>query len=314
MSTIVYAFAYVAMVVFLGAVLHRVMRYLKNPVHLRWELYPVAHEGHGRDAYGGSYLEDVDWWKKPREVSLFGELKVMVPEILFLKAVYEFNRPLWYATYAFHLGLYLVVMFIFVMLTGAVAQLAGVPIEDGTAVGMLFGTLPTVLGPVSFALTVLGAVLLLVRRLTNEQLRNYSAPSHYLNLMLFVLAGGLALASWATIDPSFSLARGFVTGMLTFRFDDIESPLFAAQVLVAFALVAYIPLTHMAHFFMKYFLYHDIRWGDNAHVHSAEMSAKISTVLNYPVSWAAAHVRGTGKTWAEVATFNPTAEPEKKKE
>jgi hypothetical protein len=38
-------------------------------------------------------------------------------------------------------------------------------------------------------------------------------------------------------------------------------------------------------------------------------------VLNYPVSWGAPHIAGHGKTtWAEVATFNPVAEPEDKKE
>jgi len=43
--------------------------------------------------------------------------------------------------------------------------------------------------------------------------------------------------------------------------------------------------------------------------------AKIGVVLNYPVTWAAPHIAGHGKnTWAEVATFNPAAEPETEKE
>ena len=107
--------------------------------------------------------------------------------------------------------------------------------------------------------------------------------------------------------------RNFVVGMLTFKMGEIESPLFAAQMVFAFALIAYIPLTHMSHFFMKYFMYHDIRWGDEPN-DNKEMSAKIAAVLNYPVAWSAAHIHGTGKTWAEVATFNPAAEPKDKKE
>lgn len=312
MSTIVYVIAYLAVLVFLGAVVQRVAKYLKNPVHLRWELYPVAHEGHGRDAYGGSYLEDVDWWKKPRETSMVGELKVMVPEILFLKAVWEHNRSLWYATYTFHLGLYLACAFIALMLGGAVAQLSGASFDAG-AMKTIFETVPGILGPAAFAVSTLGALLLLVRRLTDEQMRNYSSPGHYFNLVAFIVAMGLALATWQTFDPVFANLRGFLAGMLTFKFAAIDNPLFAAQLIVAFALMAYIPLTHMSHFFMKYFLYHDIRWGDAPNVDGA-YSAKINTVLNYPVSWAAAHVEGTGKTWAEVATFNPAAEPEKKKE
>ena len=60
MSIMVYLVAYLSIAVFLIAVIYRVVRYLKNPIHLRWELYPVAHEG-TRARYGGSYLEEVDW-------------------------------------------------------------------------------------------------------------------------------------------------------------------------------------------------------------------------------------------------------------
>ena len=41
-------------------------------MHVRWELYPVPHEAQ-KAHYGGSYLEESEWWKKPREVSLLGE-------------------------------------------------------------------------------------------------------------------------------------------------------------------------------------------------------------------------------------------------
>jgi len=307
MSTIVYVVAYVALLVFIGAVARRAIKYLNNPVHLRWELYPVAHEGKGRDVYGGSYLEDVDWWKKPREVSMVNELKVMVPEILFLKAVWEHNRPLWYSTYAFHLGLYLASAFIALMIGGAIAQAAGAP-PDAGALAILFVTIPSILGPVAFSLTILGSLLLLHRRLTNEAMRIYSSPGHFFNLALFIIAMGLALASWQTHDPTFSHLRGFLANLMTFQLAAFDNPLFAAQLLVAFGLLAYIPLTHMAHFFMKYFLYHDIRWGDESNAQGA-YSARIATVLSYPVAWSAAHVKGTGKNWAEVATFNPTAEP-----
>ena len=46
--------------------------------------------------------------RRRREVSLFGELKVMVPEILFLVALREHNQKLWTRSFPFHFGLYLV--------------------------------------------------------------------------------------------------------------------------------------------------------------------------------------------------------------
>jgi nitrate reductase gamma subunit len=79
MGYLPYVIAYGALAVFLIACVARMLKWSRMPMHLRWELYPVAHEGGGRAAYGGSYLEETDWWTKPREVSMLGELKVMVP-------------------------------------------------------------------------------------------------------------------------------------------------------------------------------------------------------------------------------------------
>jgi hypothetical protein len=65
---------------------------------------------------------------------------------------------------------------------------------------------------------------------------------------------------------------------------------------------------------MKYFLYHDIRWGDQPAQDNPATQQKIGAALNYHVSWSAPHIKGDGKkTWAEVATANPAANPDGKK-
>ena len=56
---------YVSVVVAIIAMIAKAMRYINAPEHFRWELYPVPHEK-GRAEYGGSYLEELDWWPKPR--------------------------------------------------------------------------------------------------------------------------------------------------------------------------------------------------------------------------------------------------------
>ena len=108
MTTLAYVAAYLGIVFFALACIARFMMWAKMPMHMRWELYPVAHEGGGKAAYGGSYLEESEWWKKKREVSLWGEISVMVPEILFLVALREHNKKLWTRSFPFHFGLYLV--------------------------------------------------------------------------------------------------------------------------------------------------------------------------------------------------------------
>jgi nitrate reductase gamma subunit len=305
MSTLVHVIAYASVVVFLVAVIARIVSYVKKPQHVRWELYPVAHDP--RAGYGGSYLEDVDWWQNKPKSSLVGELKVMVPEILFLKAVWEHNRPLWFLSYPFHLGLYVLMGFIGLQLLGAILLIGGVTVHPAAGgFGGLLGSVIKVIGPVGFVLGIVGALGLLIKRLTDPALKLYSSVGHYFNLVLFMVTLGLATATWWTVDPDFVGGRVFLASLLRFEFLEVPNTLFLVTMLMAFATVAYIPLTHMSHFFMKYFLYHDIRWGDEPNVNLPATDAKIATVLNYPVSWAAAHIEGDGKkTWAEVATFNP---------
>jgi nitrate reductase gamma subunit len=307
MSLLVYVIAYLAAIVFISAVLYRLVRYVRNPMHLRWELYPVAHEGK-RASYGGSYMEEVDWWKKPRKISRISELMAMSQEIVLLKAVWDNNRPLWYLTYPFHLGLYLTAAFIALLGLGAIAQLAGV------AIGPI-ATLARLIGLAGFILGLIGAVGLFCKRLIDPGMRDYSSFGHFFNLALFIITIGVGILTWLFVDPTFNMARTFMASLISFNLAPIENPLFLVQMLLASLLIAYIPLTHMSHFFMKYFLYHDIRWGDEPTVDNPATQAKIGVVLNYPVTWAAPHIAGHGRnTWAEVATFNPAAEPETEKE
>lgn len=312
MSGLVYVIAYVALIVFIAAVLYRIIHYIKNPMHIRWELYPVAHEEGEKAKYGGSYYEEVDWWKKPRNKSRVGELKVMIPEIFFLKAVWEHNRPLWLATYMFHLGLYFGCALIGLTAIGAIVQLAA-----GADAGLLapIAALSKFFGPVGFVLLLLGAFFLYTKRLTNEGMRNYTGKEHLLNLVLFMVLGAVSLACWLTVDRDFTVLRGFAANLIGFKMGAIGSFMVGLQMAIFFIILAYIPLTHMSHFFMKYFLYHDIRWGDEPNVDNKATQQKIGVVLNYPVTWGAPHIAGHGKTtWAEVATFNPAAEPEDNKE
>lgn len=315
MTIFVYLSAYAAIIVFVLAMAKRIVDYVNNPIHVRWELYPVPHEEGDRPSYGGSYLEDVDWWQKPRKTSKIGELKVMIPEILFLKAVWEHNRPLWYVTYPFHLGLYFTVAFIALLGMGVFAGLFGVKAIAESRLLSPIAALTNLLGPAGFILTIIGALGLIYKRRTDASLNKYTTAEHYFNLILFIVTMSAALLTWLFVDQNFDLSRMFVANLLTLHMVSVKSFLFSLTVLLASFTLAYIPLTHMSHFFMKYFLYHDIRWGDEPNINTPETDAKIGIVLNYPVSWSASHIAGHGReTWAEVATFNPMAEQEKEKE
>ena len=301
-SVLVYLVAYAGLLCCIGIVACKVRSYLKKPVHVRWELYPVAHEAK-RASYGGSYLEDVDWWKNKQQPSFIAGMKGLLTELLFLHMTLETNTKLWYRTYPFHAGLYCLLGAFFLTLFASFAQLFSV--EPGIFLAFI-GNAVQVLAVVGFLGVIGGGIGLLHRRLTQEDLRRYSTPEHYFNLAAFILFGVLGLLSWVSNPSFFALSRDFTVNLISFNFLPVESASFTLFALVASILSAYVPATHMGHFFMKYFLYHDIRWGDQPTQDNPATQQKIGEVLGYPVSWKAPHIEGDGKkSWAEVATTNP---------
>lgn len=305
MTTLAYIIAYIGIVFFLIAVVARFVMWSKMPMHLRWELYPVAHEGGGRAAYGGSYLEESDWWQKPRQVSLLGELKVMVPEILFLVALREHNRKLWTRSFPFHFGLYLVAAATVLMILGGVVG-ALAPAVIATPVARVLSLAVPLFGAAGLVLGILGAVGLYLRRMGRE-LRDYTAAADFFNLIFFVVVFGVALATFLLVDRDFALVSSFVANLVSFKLVPLAAggsaallPLISAVLLSL--LVAYIPTTHMSHFVGKYFAYHSIRWKDEPNLRGGEQEKTIEKLLNQPISWGAPHIKGDGKkTWLDAA-------------
>jgi nitrate reductase gamma subunit len=300
MALLPYLVAYLGIVVFVIAVIARFVMWSKMPMHMRWELYPVAHEGK-KAHYGGSYLEELDWWTKKREVSLWGELKVMVPEILFLVALKEHNPKLWVRSFPFHFGLYLLVGWAGLILIGGILT-AVVPAVMAGALAKVLEILILVLGCAGLVLAVLGALGLLQRRLTSKELRLYAAPADILNLVLFIGVLGLTFATFV-VERSFASFSLFANNLVTFNMEALPSILPAVSIILLMLLMAYIPLTHMSHFVGKYFAYHAIRWNDEPNLPGGKQEKVINELLTRPVTWAAPHIKGDGKkTWADVAT------------
>lgn len=293
---IVQVIVYAAVAVFLIGMARRVVRYASAPMHLRWEIYPVPHEAN-KD---GSYFEELDWWEKPRHSSLMGELKIMVPEILLLVGLWENNRKLWFASYPFHAGIYVTILFLALLLGGGVAQAAGADVSADSNAAALYYITPVV-GVVGLVSVSIGALGLLVMRLTDPGLRLYAVPADYFNLGLILAMALLALVSWAVIDVSFSEAREFSEGLVSFGQPTDTSPLIVSQSLLLAVFLVYLPFTHMTHFVGKFFTYHLVRWDDKPNVRGSDYERLIAGLLQRPVAWSAPHIQ-QGKSWAEVAT------------
>jgi nitrate reductase gamma subunit len=305
---ILLSLSYLLLAVFVVAFAVRTVKMASLPVHLRWELSPVPHEK-GRGAYGGSYLETVDWWTKPREKDLVSEVVYMAKEIIFLKALWEHNRKLWWFSFPFHFGLYLLTGAAGLLLLGGVAAVFGAP---GPDLGIFRVGLPLLAGA-GYALGTAGALGLLVTRLTSEEMRNSTAPVSYLNLL--VLLSMFITGLWAVLTvPAFAgQVLDFARGLLTASLPPAIPGIVSAHFICAFVFLAYLPFTQMMHFVAKYFTYHEVRWDDEPVIPGSKLDRELKELLAQPVSWAAPHVRADGKkTWVDIATDTGKAEEAKK--
>ncbi len=289
----------------------RIYRQVKLPLHLRWELYPVKHEAGNKAQYGGSYMEEPNWWEKERRRSLVNELRYMVPEILLLRGLYQGNRGLWNVSYPFHLSLYLLLGTLFLLVLGAILMLFRISIIPGKGFMPAFIYYLTILtGFGGLTGGTLGVVGLLHQRIKNPKLKAYSTLADYLNLLFFLFVLGASLLAWLFHDHAFDGARTYLYGLLTLGGQPGETTEASflgrlATVLISL-IIAYVPLTHMSHFFMKYFIYHWVRWEDNPNVKGSDIEAAVMRNLGFKPTWAASHTGADGgKTWAEIASSRP---------
>src|SRR4030042_1622598 len=99
-----HVFTFSAILLFLVLAIYRVLDIIRKPVHLRWELAPIPHEK-GKGKYGGSYLEEYEWWRKPRRHSHIAPIIYMLREIFLMRGVWKNNRSLWPFSSLLHAGI-----------------------------------------------------------------------------------------------------------------------------------------------------------------------------------------------------------------
>ncbi len=303
-----YFLNYMCLAIFIIAVVIRVGKQLALPLHLRWELYPVKHEAGKKAEYGGSYMEESNWWEKKRRSSIFNEAKFMVPEILLLRGVWVENRKLWRLSFPFHFGLYLLIGTFFLILIGAVGMLFRARIAPGEGIGSLLYYLTILVGFVGLTLGTIGVAGLLYRRLSDPEMKKYSSPADYFNLVFILLFFGVALLTWLFVDQAFDGARAYLYSLLTFggQTEGSRSFLGWLTIVLASLLLAYIPLTHMSHMFMKYFMYHSVRWEDEPNLKGSQVETAVLKNLGFKPTWAAPHIGADGtKTWVDLAASGP---------
>jgi nitrate reductase gamma subunit len=282
----------------------KVMKIVRMPPHLRWELYPVPHESAYR--YGGSYYEELDWWTRPRQQNLLRDILYKLKDYFTFPSYYRRNKWYWVGLICWHVGFYTIVSFhilsffgaLFIVTTGM--EISATP-HNPIGLGIYYLTL--VIGAASFILGAIGSTVLLIKRATDPELRAYSTPSAYFNYIFFLVMFVSGLVAWVFFDPTFSAYREFWQNLITLHYFVPEWATYAHIMLFSFFLI-YLPFTRSTHYITNIFAFFDVLWDDAPNRRDEMTDRRIGEALAQKVSWSAPHI-GKGKTWAEVASAMP---------
>uniref|UniRef100_A0A7J2THL8 Nitrate reductase n=1 Tax=Archaeoglobus fulgidus TaxID=2234 RepID=A0A7J2THL8_ARCFL len=284
---------YAAVAIFVLVLIAKFVKYSTMPVHLRWEIYPVPHDP--RHEHGGSYYEEVSWWAKPRQKTLAGELKEMLMEMLFIKRIFTYKRSLWWLTYPFHTGIYLILLWFVLLFVSALIDIFAVEVLKMPAY-----YLTLIVGSIAIVLLLIFSLALLIRRISDWELRNYSSFLDYFNLIFIFAVVATGVLAWQK-DVDFTLAKNYMKALITFSSPPAVSLETQVHIVLLSLLLIYLPFTKMTHFLAKWFTYHKILWEDEP-VMGSEMDEKLKKYLTqYKVKWSAPHI-DPNLSWAEEAT------------
>jgi len=303
--TILTYFAYVFIVAMYSVKLIKIAR---MPVHLRWELYPVAHEA--KSKYGASYYEDLKRWKKQRRRTWLKGTLFLLKGYFSMGEYFERKRGYWVVLLPWHLGFILIITFHILCFFGALAIVFGVPVsaESASILGVILYFLILITGVASFVSGSLGSVGLLIKRLYDRDLRAFATPQNYFNYLFTLAVFGSGLYAWYFVDPTLSGYREFWKGMVTLSPATVGYATTTHIILFALFLI-YLPFTRSLHYITKFFAYFWVRWDDRPNVKGSKFERNIKEWLNKPVSWSAPHIQ-RGRTWAEIASEKKSNEKE----
>jgi nitrate reductase gamma subunit len=300
MSVFLVALTYFAFIFIVLISAAKVIKIARMPAHLRWELAPIPHEK-GKNRYGGSYLEEFEWWHKKQRRSLAAVVIYMAKEIFLLKGVWKNNRTLWPFSFSMHTGIYLVILSILLHVINALI------IITGTSASILdvFVNIAAVIALAGYILGGFGTIGLILKRSLDAGLRYFGTFSVYFRLVFLAAAFISGIIAWFYTTDFASTMSLFARNLLTLDSAiTITTPL-VVHIVISLLFLIYLPLTDMAHFITKYFTYHAVRWNDTPL--NEKMEAELSGLKSQTSSWAAPHIP-TGKTWSEIAAEKPNDE------
>lgn len=281
--------AYLSIILFVGISMYKAARFTNMPMHGRMDLYPIPKE-EGFE-HGGSFFEEVEWWKKPHKVSHVREIVEMLKEIVFIKKLFENQRPLWWVSYALHLGIYFLMVWTVLLVIGAAAHITSASTD---VISVIINFLTVLTGVIGLVIAALGSGFLFLRRVFSNTLKKYTTPQEYFNLLLIFAALITGILAWFT-DLSFNTVREVTANLITFNTTGLQAVngIQTLNIILVGIMLAYIPMSKMSHMVGKFFSFHKVLWDNDPNLKGSEIDHKIKEASSYKPanSWSAPHIK-----------------------
>jgi nitrate reductase gamma subunit len=283
-----------AIFIFLVLAIYRVLVIIRQPVHLRWELAPIPHEK-GKGKYGGSYLEEYEWWRKPRKHSIIAPIVYMLREIFLMRGIWKNNRSLWPYSSSLHAGIYLFILTLLLCIINAVFVITDV----SASVLNVFHHIASITAIAGYIAGTPGSIGLILKRRLDNNYRPFTTRSLYFRLVFLGAVFVSGIWAWSTTPLFAAETSKFVKNLVTLDSGITAAPALATHIIISLLFIIYLPLTDMLHFITKYFTHHAVRWNDAPL--DEKMDKKMLGLVTRPIRWSAPHA-GSGKSWVETAS------------
>lgn len=209
---------YIAFIVFLGGMIHRMVVWAHVPVPFKLTVFPSP------DTTGGAVLD-------------------LAKETVGFRSLWRGNKGLWFGAWLFHISLAFVLIghFVGIVFTGHQFMMFGVTPEHSEHLSVLFGTYA--------GLCLLFALLYLtIRRFGSARMRYISTFGDYLVLILLlgIILSGMYMRFFA--DVSYMEVYHYLGGLLTLHpVLPPANPVFLLHITFVELLLLYFPSSKLMH-------------------------------------------------------------------
>ncbi len=289
-------FCWLALILFIGLSLWKAKQFASLPMHGRQDLYPIPLESSEKHAYGGSYMEDDRWFEKEHKHNNVAMVIDMLGEMLFIKKLFVNQNKFWWISYSLHLGIYAALAWTVLLFVGAFAGME-------STFGSIVYVLVTIAGVIAGVLMTIGAVGLIVKRLTVLEFKNYTTPQELFNLFFLLAVAVTGLLTFILNDCNFTYGYAITYAMTHFQdlgevcrgslYPVDNTGILYLHIILLGLVMIYIPLCKMSHYVGKYFTFHNVIWDNRPNLPGSKVEATIikeSSIAPAPgKNWAAPH-------------------------